>query len=490
MNTSTLLAACFLVGAGASPQDSKEVRRLLEPHGVGAFPIHLRVALDAFHEAEELYRKGKYRRCRGVLDELWDRYPPATEEWSWLRSPVPDVFLGGPPCYYSLRMLTEAVDGRLGHEKGAAPPDELRMVVVLVGLSRGLQPRTLAELEAGTGEQVEHTLHPLLLEDESRVVHESLWLFGEYVLAITDGRLALRVEVVHLPELVVPVDSEPTPLRRADLVGGAEREVWEALPRDLLRGTDWWWILYPSHVPEQHPDFAGMEFITGGMGVGPDGSSPGFLIDDLWLVRKPPHLGRGPYSDLERRIYLPQWFQHEFFHHLFRTYTEFGLEEEGHQWFDPGKWPEDFVGSMEPDYFHEALHRRLRAASPPLQASLRYRGPDGDDFGRLTAESLVGTYRRSPVENDWHEGEIDAASKRLGKVKRLRWTNAAGVRWYLTPDLENGRLLTGEDSPYFDSDPVNGRSFEIVLRRGPDGRFVPEVVGFRFKGSLYELTRD
>jgi hypothetical protein len=56
------------------------------------------------------------------------------------------------------------------------------------------------------------------------------------------------------------------------------------------------------------------------MGTGAEGFSPFFIIDDRWIVRKPPHIGTGEYSDVERSVYLPQWFQHEFFHHLFRTY--------------------------------------------------------------------------------------------------------------------------------------------------------------------------
>ena len=60
----------------------------------------------------------------------------------------------------------------------------------------------------------------------------------------------------------------------------------------------------------------------------------------------------------------------------------------------------------------------------------------------------------------------------------------------LAPDLATGRLLTGEDCSYYESDPIRCRSFEIVLKRGPDGRFLPEVVGFMFGGSLYTLVGE
>ena len=72
------------------------------------------------------------------------------------------------------------------------------------------------------------------------------------------------------------------------------------------------------------PEFEDDEFITGGMGAD-DKGGPLFIADDLWFVRKPYHLGEGVYSDIERRAYLPQWMQHEFYHHLYRIYPEFRL---------------------------------------------------------------------------------------------------------------------------------------------------------------------
>ncbi|MFG0319244.1 MAG: hypothetical protein ACF8XB_18380, partial [Planctomycetota bacterium JB042] len=259
--------------------------------------------------------------------------------------------------------------------------------------------------------------------------------------------------------------------------------IWSAVPDDVRRETDWWWVLYPSHVPERHAPFATTEFVTGGMGVGPDGASPCFIVDDRWLVRKPPHLGRGAYSTIERRAYLPQWLQHEWFHHLFRTFPEFGLEADDHQWFDRLRWPDDFEGRIEPDYYHEALHRRLKGAVPPMHHRLRYATPSRSVLMRLQTADLLGPYRREPVENDWHEGVVERAGTRHGPAV-LRWTNAAGVSWGLEPDLANGALRTGEDNPYHASHPETS-DFHLVLRRDDDGESVPEVAGFRFLGGVY-----
>jgi hypothetical protein len=165
--------------------------------------------------------------------------------------------------------------------------------------------------------------------------------------------------------------------------------LWYEIGLTDMAEADWWWLIYPSHVPEQYPAFQNAEFVTGGMGTGPVGPSPYFIIDDRWLLRKPPHIGTGTYSKIEREAYLPQWLQHEFFHHLFRTYREFGLEDTPHQWFDRNTWPVDFVGRYEADYFHEAVYKRFLTATPPLSAALRY-ATAGAPLHMFDTQALVG----------------------------------------------------------------------------------------------------
>ncbi|HLK65107.1 MAG TPA: SgcJ/EcaC family oxidoreductase [Bryobacteraceae bacterium] len=187
--------------------------------------------------------------------------------------------------------------------------------------------------------------------------------------------MSVETSIVSLPELQVPVTVEDRHLWTisAGLEQTALSQVWTAVSEAVKSTTDWWWVIYPSNVPEQFPDFAEQEFLTGGMDAGPDGASPVFVIDDRWLIRKPaPFLGKRDYSLEERWAYLPQWFQHEFFHYLFRIYPEFRLEQTDHQWFDRRAWPGDFEGRWESDYFSESLHRILRFADPPLESKLHY----------------------------------------------------------------------------------------------------------------------
>jgi len=477
------LSACGR--ATASPAD-----RLLSPYGLGQFPELYRRALDTFLTAEDRYWAGDHDAVSRMLEQLWAQHPPGSEEWARCKSQIAGINIGVPPCYYGLRMLTDCARWRVAPPpKGAKPPAHhtATLTVVLVGRSRGVQPTSWAELKANSGRDVEHTLHPLLLANEHQVVHQSLRLFSEYVLAMTGGRLGVRTRVRHLRDLAVPVHAVAAPYRTAGLAGDAMERIWASVPAKVTASTDWWWVLYPSHVPEEYPDFEKTEFITGGMGRGPDGASPCFIIDDLWLVRKPPHLGHGPYSEEERRAYLPQWLQHEFFHHLLACYPQFGLEAKGHQWFDRSSWPSDFQGRFEADYFHEALYKRLQPlGDPPLHVTLRYTPPPKALFRHLSTDSLCGAYRHQPVANDWHIGSIQPDPDAHGEGKPvLRWTNKAGVSWRLWPDIEGGVPRTGADNPYYESNPTGGRAFRIVLRRDADGRYLPEVAGFQFQGDPY-----
>ncbi len=445
---------------------------------LGQASRHHRAALETFLEAEALTLGGEYARAERVLSALWRRYPVGSEAWTQLPSRLEGVFLGTPPCYYALRMLTDIARWRL--ERGerrrskGGPVQHLRLTVVLIGEGTGLEPADPGQLARGEGRPVVRELDPRLLADDHALVHESLALFREYVALLTDGRLGLEVDVRVLESLSVPLDVGVRDGRRhAGLADPAP--VFAHLPPEVLLATDWWWVLHPTHIP-RGAAFAGQEFITGGMGAGPNGSQPLFLIDDLWLVRKPPHLGEGDYSSVERRAYLPQWLQHELFHHLFGLYPRFGLEAQSHQWFDRSTWPADFVGRFEPDYYHEALFRRLRDAEPPLHVTLRhvFRGPD---LERLQVRDLVGTYAHEPEENAWHRGEL-----RLDPEGKLRWRNGADVEWSLEPDFANGRLLTGPDCPYHR--PGHPSPFVLVPAWDEQDR-TTGIAGFRFQGGLY-----
>jgi len=355
------IAVLLLVAQVAAPPSDS----LLAPWGgPSQFPPLYRTSLDAFVTAEGAYRGGDYRRASEILNAFWASHPPGTPEWerairhAQTLATTKGVNFGAPAFYYALRMLTECVEWRL-HGDPKVAPHAVHWTVVLAGRSN------------------DGDLHHRLAPGIADHVGESTYLFTEYIRAITDGRLKVDVRVLPLPELDVPVERLTRSVQAggtsyevafADIVPAAMPRIWKAVPEEVRAATDWWWVLYPSHVPLG----ATTNYITGGMGVGPDGVSPAFVIDDLWLVRIPPTLGSGLYTSEERRAYLPQWLQHEFFHHLYRSYPGFGLEASGHQRFDRKRWPEDFDGALEADYFAESVHKRLRDARPPLDVALRY----------------------------------------------------------------------------------------------------------------------
>jgi hypothetical protein len=484
-----LVVACIL--PAAADEDPK-----FAPFPKERFSALAIDAIETYFDAEAAYKASDYATADRILTDFWKKYPPGTTVWARdgsarVLKETTGANFGSPPCYYALRMLTDCVRWRVSTEKEpktagkVSNPHAIIWTVVLIGRSAGIEPTTEAELEAGTGVAVEHELDPELLADNFRVIRESQWLFTEYVSAITSGAMVVRPEFVHLATHTVPVKASGGRVKHAQPPGEGIAAVFREVPPAVRRATDWWFVIHPSHVPSRHADFATAEFVTGGMGAGPDGGSPCFLSNDLWVTRKPPHLGRGIYTDHERRAYLPQWYQHEFFHYLFRTYRGMKLEEKSHQWFDRKTWPSDFEGLMEPDYYHEALHKRLLTADaqPPLTVALRYAAAPADVLRKITKEAVVGEYHRVPVENNFHRGTISATPDDSGRPK-LSWKNAAGVSWSLVPELATGSLATGPDNPYFKKGQA-ARSFVLILERDADGNYLPRVRGFRFNNEEY-----
>ncbi len=481
MICSTALAALsLLVGTQEPPA---EAARFYTRYSQVEFSPLFRESLETFVRAEDAYKRGNYSLANRLLVAFWAEHPAGTEAWTaanqdaYRLGRTAGINMGSPTCYYALRMLTECAAWRTSGKTVPADPATATLTVVLVGQAKGIEPRSRAEMESGQGQTVNLRLNDRLLADEHQLIKDSTWLFNEYVLAATDGGLRVKLNYLHLPDLEVPVEVKD---RHAGLAGTAWGQIWGAVPEATRRSTDWWWILYPSAVPDRHPDFATTEFITGGMGTGPDGASPCFIIDDEWLTRRPPHLGQGEYTELERRAYLPQWLQHEFFHHLYRIYPEHKLEVEGHDWFNRSTWPADFEGRLEPDYYAESLTRRFKRSTPSLSSRLLYAAPSSEILAKLSAEAMLGEYRHEPEQNGWHRGTIKADSD-----GRFRWTNAAGATWLLTPDLANGRLNTGPDCPYYSQESGTGQYFTIVLKRDANGKHLPEIAGFNFNGGFY-----
>ena len=451
--------------ADASPPDAdpevppSDTREILDAFwsdhgGQDAFSTLQVDAVEAMLLGEDDVLAGRYDAALARVEGVFSAYPKSDPvRWS---TPVPEgVNLGTPVAYYGLRMLEEIA--RVGAAEEVAPLGALQLTVVRVACATGRRP---ASADLTQGEDVSLTLDPGL--DDRAFIDPSLRLFRAYVRALTGGRLELDVAVVDVAECAT-VTFDPG--SRVSSIEDAAAPL-QHVPEATRRATDMWWVIYPSNVPPG-PEFAGAEFVTGGMGS--VGDAPLFIVDDLWLVRKPPHLGDGPYSEVERRVYLPQWLQHEYFHHLYRLYPEFGLEARSHQWFDRATWPDDFVGQWEPDYYAESFTRRIAGASTPVQDRMRVSSRHRDLSG-ITAADLAGRYAREPVENGYHDVTVSLTNG------ELVWSNAANVSWGLT--WEDGALSTGEDCPYGAQD----LTVRVPFADAAGGR---EVEGLVFLGELY-----
>lgn len=442
--------------------------------GSSQFTEHTNAAISTFINAEDAIAAGEFETAQELIQSLFETYPKGNTVWWNVFNDPNGANLGTPHAYYGVRMMEDIVNYHLN------PSDNpnvrtVNMKVVLIGCTEGILPATQAELNAGTGTFVSNTLDPALVEDDYCIIDQSLDLFLKYITAITHGEIVVNVEYVELPDLCIDASINTNPPYFAT---GDIWQAWTQLDEELTNETDWYWILYPSHVPE-FPDFDDDSFITGGMGAD-DKGGPIFIIDDKWLVRKPAHLGDGLYNDVERRIYLPQWLQHEFYHHLYRIYPEFSLEVNGHDWFNLSFWPNDFEGRFEADFYAESLHKRLQLACEPMANRLITRvADDGVDLSEtMVMDELLGTYSLDNISNNWHQANI------IKENGLFYWRNTADVQWQVVPDFENGFLLTGDDCPY------PGEDFKIELYKKNDGTTIPGQIGLRFNGDFYRKRFD
>jgi hypothetical protein len=442
--------------------------------GSNQFTQHTNAAITTFIGAEDAIEAGDYTTAQNLINTLFATYPKGNNIWWNVFNDPKGANLGTPHAYYGVRMLEDIIKYQLNP---AVNPDvkTAQMKVVLVGGSKGILPSTDAQLQNGTGSFVTHALDSSLMKDNYCLVEQSLDLFLKYITAITNGALKVNVEYIELPNLCMDVNvtsSQPY------IASGSIGPIWDALDDTIKNKTDWFWMLYPSHVPE-FPDFDDNSFITGGMGSDSKGG-PVFIIDDKWLVRKPAHLGNGIYNDIERRIYLPQWLQHEFYHHLYRIYPEFSLEVNGHDWFNQSFWPNDFNGQFEADFYAESLHKRLQTACVPLSRKLitRIETEHFDLSTTLVMTELLGAYSLDNIGNPWHEGKIIKVND------KYFWRNSANVQWQVFPNLVEGILETGSDCPYL------GQDFKLELYRTPDGALIPGTIGLVFQGDFYRKRFD
>ena len=100
----------------------------------------------------------------------------------------------------------------------------------------------------------------------------------------------------------------------------------------------------------------------------------------------------------------------------------------------------------------------------------------------LRLEQLAGRYVRDNPDNGFHDGTLTVTTV-AGGPPTLVWKNKDDVSWTLTPDLAKSELNADKSSPYYETNPDNGRKFKIEQEKNPDGTI--KVTGFYFLDELY-----
>jgi hypothetical protein len=330
----------------------KQLTKFWERYGArDSFPAMYVDVVENSLLAEDKVLTKDYQGARTIIDKLLAKYPLSDDQWSSIESTgqsrTTRPHLGEPGVYAHVRMLDDIT--KIGIAKPLSGSTSTQLTVILPECS---------DITPVTGPTVfNHRLSPEIEENSFEAVRQSLRLFQSYILAITQGEVRLEANIYKAPNCFqydAKVGVYPE---------GPIRALMRQLPTGVVAKSDIFWLIYPS-------DYS----ITSGDGGGVlSYGQPVFISEDDWVIKKRADQGGGFRTDVERRIYLAEWWQHEFFHHLFRIWPGLGLERASHQWFDRATWPEDFIGrsDREEDYYSEALNKRLYKATPSIAEGIK-----------------------------------------------------------------------------------------------------------------------
>ncbi|MEM7391567.1 MAG: CBM35 domain-containing protein, partial [Verrucomicrobiota bacterium] len=334
-------------------------------------------------------------------------------------------------------------------------------------------------------ETVDLTVNPKILANNAEILHTSTRLFRRWLQAVTSGH-EIELSVCKVDQ-TINIDYSMGHHGIAVQPSFDELErMKKSVPRNLVLDTDFWWLVYPSSVPGDG-SVTEQVFISGCMITA--GKTAHFVCDDEWLIRKPAHLGKGDYTEVERRSYLPHWLQHEFMHYVYHQFSEFGLEDVSHKWHSPQQypWPRSFNtgrGHLEPDYYAESIDKLLLNAKPGMYE--RFNHPTYVDVHQVSIEQIPGRYAHPENrDNPWHRGKLE----QLGD--RLQWSNDAGVTMSFEEGTEVLKLAKGAPYPgqkfVFELDEANR---VVGLRMGMTHLVKePDRPGEIYRHPLGPLTR-
>ena len=446
----------------------------------------LKTIIDTYVKVEDLVVSGNYEEASSELTSLWNMYPKGDSSWDFQSNN--NIWLGIPAAYNGLRALDDIVSSHASNST-CTNPISLNIKVVLVGKSTGIMPNNPVEMTTGNGIHKTKMIDARLRANNNELINDLLYVFSRYIEAATNGTVKPSIEIIELPNFEYPVTVKEEPHGKASAYGNPDPtnddntfpNIWSELTSEQKNSTDLWWIIYPSFVPgiggnlqTTTPNFNNISFFTGGTATGPKGEAVLF-VDDLFFLEKQLHIGGGSMTDIERRCYAATWFQHEYFHYLFDVFPNEELEEESHIWFQRDKWPNEFEGMFEADYFHEAMDKRLSIVeNGPLvnRIIIRRDAVPSDVFSKLDQSDLEGDYSALVPVNKYNRFSI---KKKLGSTNKYIWKNEVPLEYEMDLRLNEGIF----------SNAPGGYDARLQLKYDENTcAFVTEVIGIRHGKGL------
>ena len=101
-------------------------------------------------------------------------------------------------------------------------------------------------------------------------------------------------------------------------------------------------------------------------------------------------------------------------------------------------------------------------------------------------QRYVGTYRREPYDNTWHEGSISWVGTNSGGRPVLQWRNRAGAYWELYPVADSLEMMTGRRNPYYGQYEGRAKSFRFTAADEDD---LPPL-GFHFQTDYFRRLQQ
>jgi hypothetical protein len=324
------------------------------------------ISIETFFELENMLRNKDYAGGHKLISEYFAFF----KSFSYLDEKM-GMNYGTPVGAYGLLMLRKIFEYYHFDKNSNLNQNSVdyNITTVLVGKSHGKYPDSLENIndQGALGETVYHTLIPDLLKDDYKILRDCLFIFSHYIHAISDGVLNVKLNFIYLESVDVLCEfGYDNDTYLSEMKGNEEGHglINQNISSDMKNKTNLWLYIYPDHRNWDNPIFLNQRFVTGGCSCC---EKPILIADDHSFFKKCNDLGSGYYSDEERRIYIPQWLKHEYYHYLFNiAFKECQLEQKGHDWFNRNFWPQDFEGNIEPEFYDQALRKRFIHSDVPL----------------------------------------------------------------------------------------------------------------------------